>query len=189
MSVGLAFSQARLKTTCVTLRRTALRLSRSPASWETDATLEAAGREYYEARAELMVRHDQGLTATYNRFHTRNERDPEILRLRELHAQMDRAVLDAYGWTDLPTDCDFIADYLEEGSDGNPVEKSIRYRWPDYVRDEVLARLLKLNAQRADEERQSGEAAEKAVSKRGARKKVTAREIPKPTPLLDKDGG
>ena len=34
-----------------------------------------------------------------------------ILRLRELHAAMDRAVLDAYGWTDIPTDCDFFLDY------------------------------------------------------------------------------
>jgi hypothetical protein len=27
---------------------------------------------------------------------------PDILKLRELHAAMDRAVLDAYGWTDIP---------------------------------------------------------------------------------------
>ncbi len=130
-----------------------------PAGWETDAALQAAGREYYEFRAALMVRHNEGLTDTYNRFHKRDERDPGILRLRELHAEMDRAVLAAYGWSDLPTACEFIADYVEEGPDGDPVEKSIRYRWPDAVRDEVLARLLKLNAERAEEERLLGEAA------------------------------
>ncbi len=28
---------------------------------------------------------------------------------------MDRAVLDAYGWTDIPTDCEFLLDYeIEE---------------------------------------------------------------------------
>ena len=32
-------------------------------------------------------------------------------------------------------------------------KKPWRYRWPDEVRDEVLARLLALNAQRAAEER------------------------------------
>ena len=37
------------------------------------------------------------MTRTYNRFHDPNEDDPEIGRLRELHAAMDRAVLDAYG--------------------------------------------------------------------------------------------
>ena len=160
-----------------------------PAGWETDPAIETAGREYYEARAALMVRHDEGLTATYNRFHDRDERDADILHLRELHSQMDRAVLDAYGWSDIPTDCEFIADYVEEGPDGEPVEKSIRYRWPDPIRDEVLARLLKLNATRAEEERRSGETAEKAASKRGARKKPAAKKVAKPTPLLDKDFG
>ena len=74
------------------------------------------------------------------------------MRLRELHAAMDRAVLDAYGWHDIKTDCDFFPDYTEEDEDGNEVEKSIRYRWPDEVRDEVLARLLALNAERHAEE-------------------------------------
>ncbi len=124
-----------------------------PAGWETDAALEAAGREYYEHRAALMVRHDEGLTTTYNRFHDPAETDPGILRLRELHAAMDLAVLAAYGWSDLPTACEFIPDYFEENADGEPVAKSIRYRWPDAVRDDVLARLLKLNAERAEEER------------------------------------
>jgi hypothetical protein len=34
-----------------------------------------------------------------------------------------------------------------------------RYRWPDEVRDEVLVRLLKLNAERAEEEKLAGVAA------------------------------
>ena len=30
---------------------------------------------------------------------------------------MDRAVLDADGWTDIPTDCDFLLDYeLDEAT-------------------------------------------------------------------------
>jgi len=79
--------------------------------WESHSALAAAGREYYEFRADLMVKNDEGLTKTYNRFHDPNERDPEIERLRHLHAAMDRAVLDAYGWTDVPTDCAFFLDY------------------------------------------------------------------------------
>ena len=51
-----------------------------------------------------MVRNDEGLTKTYNRFHNPKERSPEIAELRTLHTSMDRAVLDAYGWTDIPTD-------------------------------------------------------------------------------------
>ena len=87
-----------------------------PKNWETDPNLEAAGKTYYEFRAELMVRNDEGLTTTYNRFHDPDEDDADILKLRELHAAMDRAVLDAYGWDDISIDCEFIADYeVEEG--------------------------------------------------------------------------
>ena len=123
-----------------------------PASWETDASLESAGHAYFEFRASLMVRNDEGLTATYNRFHDPYDDDPEVAKLRELHAAMDRAVLDAYGWTDIPTDCEFLLDYeINEEEWGNR-KKPYRYRWPDDVRDEVLARLLELNAERAAEE-------------------------------------
>ncbi|MCS6840118.1 MAG: hypothetical protein NZ701_04995, partial [Roseiflexus sp.] len=127
-----------------------------PEGWETHPALEAAGREYYEYRAALMRRTNEGLTATYNRFHDLYERDPAIERLRELHAAMDRAVLDAYGWRDIPTDCDFFLDYEIDEEEWGSKKKPYRYRWPDAVRDEVLARLLELNAQRAHEERLRG---------------------------------
>jgi len=129
-----------------------------PPEWEKDEALEQAGREYYEFRAALMVKNDEGLTKTYNRFHDPEERDPAILRLRELHAAMDRAVLDAYGWTDIKPTCEFLLDYEDEddeAEDGRARrrKKPWRYRWPDDIRDEVLARLLDLNRQRAEEER------------------------------------
>ena len=73
---------------------------------------------------------------------------------------MDRAVLDAYGWDDIPTDCEFLLDYeIDEEEWGNK-KKPYRYRWPDEVRDEVLARLIELNAERAAEEQRSGAAAD-----------------------------
>ena len=123
-----------------------------PDGWETHPALEATGRTYFDFRATLMVQNTEGLTKTYNRFHDPYENDPQIATLRELHAAMDRAVLDAYGWTDIPTDCDFFLDYkIDEDTWGNK-KKPYRYRWPDDVRDEVLARLLELNATRAAEE-------------------------------------
>ena len=136
-----------------------------PAGFETDAALEAAGWEYYEFRAALMVRKNEGLTKTYNRFHDPEETSPDILRLRELHAAMDRAVLEAYGWPDLipQCQCEFLLDYEDEddGAEetGRRRKKPWRFRWPDLVRDEVLARLLKLNAERAEQEKLSGAAA------------------------------
>ena len=136
-----------------------------PENFETDAKLEAVGKEYYEFRAALMVKNNEGLTKTYNRFHDPNETAPDIQKLRELHAAMDRAVLDAYGWTDLKPTCEFLLDYEEEEEDtGDPElfaaarrkKKPWRYRWPDDFRDEVLARLLELNKQRAEQEALAG---------------------------------
>jgi hypothetical protein len=136
-----------------------------PVEFETNATLETAGRDYCEFRATLIVRNNEGLTKTYNRFHDPEESSPDIIKLRELHAKMDAAVLTAYGWTDLPTTCDFILDYEDEESaeesSGRKKKKPWRFRWPDEVRDEVLARLLKLNAERAEQELLAGEAVAK----------------------------
>jgi hypothetical protein len=42
------------------------------------------GKEYYEFRASLMVKNNEGLTKTYNRFHDPNETSPAIQKLREL---------------------------------------------------------------------------------------------------------
>lgn len=134
-----------------------------PPDWETNAALEEAGKAYYEFRAELMIRNDEGLTKTYNRFHDPEESSTDIERLRALHAAMDRTVLDAYGWRDIPTDCEFLLDYEEDEDEPEPTrkrqkKKPWRYRWPDEVRDEVLARLLALNATRHAEELAAGTA-------------------------------
>ena len=124
-----------------------------PRKWTTDPTLEAAGQAYYDFRADLMVMNNEGLTKTYNRFHNPEEHDPDIVQLRVLHAAMDRAVLDAYGWTDIPIDCEFVLDHeIDEEETSSRRERPYRYRWPDSVRNEVLARLLELNATRAAEE-------------------------------------
>ena len=137
-----------------------------PDEWDTHPTLELAGTGYYRFRADLMIRHDEGLTKTYNRFHDPDETDPEIAQLRDLHAAMDRAVLDAYGWSDIPTDCEFLLDYEIDEEEWGTRKKPYRYRWPDEVRDEVLARLLELNAIWAAKEEISGTASTGRVHSR-----------------------
>lgn len=136
-----------------------------------DASVEVRGQQYYDFRAKLMIRNNEGLTKTYNRFHDPDERSADILKLRELHAAMDQAVLDAYGWHDLAQTAtrEFLLDYEEdegdeEESSNRRRKKPWRYRWPDEFRDEVLARLLALNAERAEQERLAGLAAENAVA-------------------------
>jgi hypothetical protein len=128
-----------------------------PEGFETGPRLEGAGREYYEFRAGLMVDNDEGLTKTYNRFHDPDERSNAIGELRRLHDAMDHAVLDAYGWTDLRPTCDFELEWEDDENEANGRarrrKKPWRYRWPEEVRDEVLARLLALNKERAEQER------------------------------------
>jgi hypothetical protein len=142
-----------------------------PPNWQKNKNLEQIGEEYHQFRAELMVRKDHGLTTTYNRFHDKDEEDLEIKKLRDLHAQMDRVVMDAYGWIDLQPRHAFILEYEEPEEEESGVrsrrKKPWRYRWVDDDRDEVLARLLELNRMRAEEEAQSAAArTAKAVGKR-----------------------
>lgn len=135
-----------------------------------------------------------GLIAT-NTIAQGETRSSGLMELRLLHGEMDQAVLDAYGWSDvappgpLNSPCGFGLDYLDLEDDAQlpdglqdridsgelffwePDEAGAfaaqvrtygavkgkkklpwRYRWPDEVRDDVLARLLALNAERYEEE-------------------------------------
>jgi hypothetical protein len=61
-------------------------------------------------------------------------------------------------------------------------KKPYRYRWPDDIRDEVLGRLLELNAQRAREEALAGAVTGAIPSTTSKRRKPTKNAS---TPLLD----
>src|SRR6202012_1135813 len=49
-----------------------------PLNYESREALKQAGQTYYDFRAALMVRNNEGLTKTYNRFHRPDEYSPEI---------------------------------------------------------------------------------------------------------------
>ena len=125
-------------------------------SSEIRGGVSVAGREYYEFRVTVMQANGEGLTSTYNRFHNPHEKSSEIAHLRDLHEAMDQAVLEAYGWNDLAAAarCEFLLDYEEEeinesaGKKKSKKKEPWRLRWPDDIRDEVLAKLLELNEQR-----------------------------------------
>ena len=106
-----------------------------------------------------MLQLGEGLTKLYNHFHDPHQNAPEVVTLRNLHVEMDRAVLEAYGWRDIPTDLDFLLDHeIDEEQGWGARKERYRHRWPDEVRDEVLARLVELNAQLAAEETSWGRA-------------------------------
>lgn len=89
-----------------------------------------------------MIALSIGLTDVYNRFHDPAIDDVLIYKLRELHACLDRAVCDAYGWNDIDLGHDFhSAPYL-------PKNDRMRYTICEPARLEVLRRLSRLNRER-----------------------------------------
>lgn len=127
--------------------------------------LEKVGKRAYELRTKYMLGEDVGLTITYNRLMDPGCEDPRIDELRDLHEEMDRAVLDAYGWSDVavPPFC------LKTPEDHAALEK---------FQDEVIDRLFVLNAERAAEEERMGlrvkKKAKGAKGKRKGRKKASS---------------
>lgn len=104
--------------------------------------VEAVGEALDKHRSERMVAADEGITDTYNRVHDPDDGTPEIVRLRELHTELDLAVRSAYGWDDLE---------LEHGF--HPVRgQGIRYTFSPDASVEVLYRLLELNKERYEAE-------------------------------------
>ena len=90
---------------------------------------------------------------------------------------MDRAVLDAYGWTDIPTDCEFLLDYEIDEETWGTKKKPYRYRWPEEVHDEVLARLLELNQKRYAEEVAAGLHVEKGTKRSASKSKARRKSV------------
>ena len=109
--------------------------------------LEAIGERLYQARASYLVDSQQGLTTCYNRLKDPQEDEERVLELRRLHEELDRAVLEAYGWSDIEVP-PFETPETEEGK-----------RRLKSFEDEIIDRLFVLNAQRAEEERRLGLAA------------------------------
>jgi hypothetical protein len=120
-----------------------------PCQRESSTQLESLGRAYHDHRAALMIARNEGMTKTYNRFHDPTETAEDIQRLRQLHIAMDRAVLEAYGWHDFAARSEPI--FLDETNEDDHTYQG-RLFWPSEFRDEVLARLLALNAERHAEE-------------------------------------
>lgn len=151
-----------------------------PINYSGEKLLNDIGFNYNEFRKQLMINIQLGLTKTYNLFHSNGiqfhqidlkdkqvvglqkhlEKTPNtisfeeavqgIIKLRDLHKQMDEAVLEAYGWQDIALRHDFYeVDYLPEND-------RVRYTIHPEARKEVLKRLLELNHKIHEEEVAAG---------------------------------
>ena len=105
---------------------------------ELTPALEELGKALDTERREIMLGRALGLTKIYNQVHSPAVTDPEIRRLRDLHAEIDLAVRDAYGWDD-----------LDLGVGHHPTKIGTRWTVSPDARFEILDRLLVENHRRA----------------------------------------
>jgi len=163
--------------------------------WKSEqAQLSTVGERYHEHRLALMRELWLGLTDIYNLFHT-HDLNPAmvakvskksdavaqagfegLLELRRLHVQLDTAVRDAYGWTDLALDHDFVE------VETLPENDRVRYTISPAARKDVLKRLLTLNHERA-----KAEAAALPMSKPKGRRRAVESPALDLLPLFETD--
>jgi hypothetical protein len=97
-------------------------------------------------RGEIMLRRDLGLTGLYNRVNDPSVTlDADVDRLREIHVEIDHAVMEAYGWTDITLDHGF-----------HTYRQMERFTVSPAARVEILDRLLEENHRRAALEAENG---------------------------------
>lgn len=107
-----------------------------PTEW-----LEEIGRKLEMTRKKIMLRRELGLTKLYNRINDpeiADADDSDVARLRAIHTKIDEAVMDTYGWSDVPLDHGF-----------HEYRQIVRWTVSPTARIEILDRLLEENHRRA----------------------------------------
>ncbi|MDO6497743.1 Eco57I restriction-modification methylase domain-containing protein [Photobacterium sanguinicancri] len=102
-----------------------------------DSVLSELGRAYHEKRMKFMLSNNIGLTKFYNLFHSQTYTCPDITEIRNLHNEIDKAVLKLYQWNDLNSELGFRPLSLDGGE--------VRFSLPEDVVSEIVKRLTQLN--------------------------------------------
>ncbi|BBY80162.1 SAM-dependent DNA methyltransferase [Mycolicibacterium pulveris] len=106
--------------------------------------LEGVGRTLDEVRREILLRRSLGLTKFYNLVNDEqitDASDADVARIREIHIELDNAVMEAYGWSDIALDHGF-----------HTYRQMERWTVSPSARVEILDRLLEENHRRAAKE-------------------------------------
>jgi hypothetical protein len=106
--------------------------------------LQQLGRRLDDDRREVMLRRGLGLTRLYNLVNDpqiTEASDPDVARMRAIHVELDEAVMDAYGWSDVRLDHGF-----------HTYRQVERWTVSPAARVEILDRLLEEDHRRAAEE-------------------------------------
>ncbi len=103
------------------------------------------GKDYYDIRRSIMLAGKMGLTDLYNKLHDEDVTSEEIEKFRNLQVEMDKCVIESYGWGDIDLGHGFY-----DTKDG------IRFTMNFGVRSELQRRLLHLNHIQYKEESSRG---------------------------------
>jgi hypothetical protein len=126
--------------------------------------LNSLAERYYRYRQSVMRAQKEGLTKTYTRFHDPREGRSDILELRALHVEMNRAVAATYGWDD----------GFDLGDGFHETPQGLRFTISENARRSVLGSLMALNHQRhieAEADQLTFSVQPKPGTKRGLRQK------------------
>ncbi|GAB2442947.1 Eco57I restriction-modification methylase domain-containing protein [Streptomyces incanus] len=137
--------------------------------------LRGAGSRLDVYRRDLMLARNMGLTDTYNLVHDPDCQDEDIVELRHIHREIDRATIEAYGWRDLldefgqtsPADPTHEVVPLDHGF--HETDQGTRYTIGLLARTEIIDRLRQLNHQAYADEVHLG--LHKGVTEKKAREK------------------
>ncbi|MGA5707438.1 Eco57I restriction-modification methylase domain-containing protein [Streptomyces cellulosae] len=146
--------------------------------------LRAVGRRLDEFRCGLMLARNMGLTATYNLVHNPECQDEDIVELRRIHEEVDKAAIEAYGWHDLLDDsgqtspADPTHETFPLDHDFHETDQGTRYTIGLLARTEIIDRLRQLNHQAYADEVHL--ALHKGVTERKVREKHP--DLPLPSP-------
>jgi hypothetical protein len=108
---------------------------------DTTDRLANVGETLDRERREIMLRRRLGLTKLYNLVNDpelADADDPDIARMRQIHVELDEAVVAAYGWKEVP---------LEHGF--HTYRQMERWTVSPAARVEILDLLLAENLRRA----------------------------------------
>ncbi|XTZ17898.1 Eco57I restriction-modification methylase domain-containing protein [Micromonospora echinospora] len=127
--------------------------------------MDRGGEELDSYRRSVMLGRRLGLTSLYNLIHDEEVTSADIRRLRDLHVEVDEAVVEAYDWSDLRLGHGFHA-----------TRQGVRFTIDPTAQVEVLDRLLELNHKMHREEQSGG---------RGGKSAKRAKVVPRPRPPED----
>ena len=119
--------------------------------------LHEVGERFHNLRLSIMKERREGFVDIYNHVHNNNDKSTDISKLRIHQVEMDNAVSNAYGWTD-----------IDLGHGFHKTKQGTRFTISESTRRIILDRLLALNHERYEEEVKDGlhEKGEKAGGKK-----------------------